>query len=448
MADGQPGRDRMLAEALARSASLAALEIGRGAVAATGRIWRATLGDRPALILADDNTWEAAGPAVAAALDAAGVAHRAHVLPGAPRVKPARALGDAIAAGIEGEETLLALGSGVLNDLGKYAAFTQGRPYLCVATAASMDGYTSGGAPLSDRGFKITIPCRPPVAVIGDLDVIAAAPPEMAGWGYGDLAGKVPAGADWILADALGIEPLDDIAWPMVQDRLRAWLSDPQAIAAGDVEAIAGLFAGLALVGLAMEAHGTSRPASGADHQIAHLWEMEDLTLGGERVSHGACVAVGCVATLRLYDWLLAQDLSALDVGRAVALRASDDAVRAQIARAFPDPGVAARAAEETAAKALEPRALRARLDRLRGGWPELRARLATQVVPADAMAAMLARAGAPALPDEIGIPPARLRATVAAARFLRRRYTVLDLLDEAGLLPAALDACFGRETA
>ncbi len=48
-----------------------------------------------------------------------------------------------------------------------------------------------------------------------------------------------------------------------------------------------------------MEAHGSSRPASGADHQIAHLWEMDDLHHGGERVSHGACVAVGTMTALR-----------------------------------------------------------------------------------------------------------------------------------------------------
>ena len=99
----------------------------------------------------------------------------------------------------------------------------------------------------------------------------------MTGWGYGDLSGKVPAGGDWIIADALGIEAIDDVAWPLVQDGLRGWLSHPERIAAGDRAALEGLFAGLTVVGLAMELHGSSRPASGADHQIAHLWEMDDL---------------------------------------------------------------------------------------------------------------------------------------------------------------------------
>src|SRR5205085_9588121 len=91
----------------------------------------------------------------------------------------------------------VAVGSGVVNDLVKYAAALAGRPYLCVPTAASMDGYAASGAALLDEGFKRTLPCDPPVAVVADINVLALAPARMASWGYGDLAGKVVAGADW-----------------------------------------------------------------------------------------------------------------------------------------------------------------------------------------------------------------------------------------------------------
>jgi glycerol-1-phosphate dehydrogenase [NAD(P)+] len=304
-----------------------------------------------------------------------------------------------------------------------------------------MDGYTSAGAPLSVEGFKKTIQCRPARAVLADLDVIAAAPRGMSGWGYGDLAGKVPAGGDWIIADALGIEAIDDVAWPMVQGPLRRWLAEPDHIARGERMAIEGLFAGLTLVGLAMEAHGSSRPASGADHQIAHLWEMEDLHHKGERVSHGACVAVGCVAALDLYDWLLAQDLARLDPA-ATAARAPDLARKAHdIARAFGPGEIADRALAETEAKHADPAALRDRLARLAAGWPDLRARLAAHLMPAADMRAALHAAGAPSEPEDIGLDRAYLRRTVLNARFLRSRYTVLDLLDETGLLGRAVDA-------
>ena len=59
------------------------------------------------------------------------------------------------------------------------------------------------------------------MAVIADLDVIANAPGRMAAWGYGDLAGKVVAGADWMLGDTAGEDPIAPEPFAMVQDHVR-----------------------------------------------------------------------------------------------------------------------------------------------------------------------------------------------------------------------------------
>ena len=431
-----------MAQAVARSPSVAECLIGVGVLAQAGAVYLRQFGSGPACLIADQATWEAAGATVEAALHASGIATRRHILPALPRPKPsldlAKALRDVLA---QDAATPVAIGSGVINDLVKHAAFTLDRAYLCVATAASMDGYTSAGSPLSVKGFKKTLQCRPARVVLGDLAVIAAAPRAMTGWGYGDLAGKVPAGADWILADALGIEPIDDLAWPMVQDNLRHWLVDPQAIAAGDPTAIAGLFAGLTMVGLAMEAHGTSRPASGADHQIAHLWEMEDLTFAGERVSHGACVAVGTSMTLRMWDWLLAQDLGRLDVAALVAHAPDRAAITRAVTAALGAGEIAQRATVETDAKHVEGAELGARLTQLVAVWPDLRQRLQAHLMPADQMRAALHLAGAPSDAADIGVTRNDLRRVTLAARFLRSRYTLLDLLAETGLLEQAVEA-------
>ncbi len=428
-----------VARAVAQSKTVAEVLIARGAIAQAGALYTRHF-TGPACLIADENTWAAAGPQAEAALHAAGVQTRRHILPAKPRPKPTVDLANALRDMLQSGETPVAIGSGVLNDVTKHAAFDMNRPYLCIGTAASMDGYTSAGAPLSDKGFKKTIQCRPARAVLGDLDIIAAAPPAMSGWGYGDLAGKIPAGADWIIADTLGIEPVDDVAWPLVQTNLRAWLGQPRAIAAGDSAAISGLMTGLTLVGLAMELHGSSRPASGADHQIAHLWEMDDLMQNGERVSHGACVAVGCTMTLRLYDWLLAQDLTRLDPAIADHAPTLDDKI-ATIRTAFGPGEIAARATEETRAKHIDRTTHRARLETIRATWPALQGRLCAQLMPAADMRAALHAAGAPADAADIGVDRAYLERTTLNARFLRSRYTLLDLLDETGLLAQAVTA-------
>lgn len=425
----------LIGAAVARSASVAEVRIGRGVLAEAATLYARHF-TGPAVLIADERGWSVAGPQVEAALIAANIACRRHVIPATPRPKPTVELADTLRALLRPGETPVAIGSGVMNDVVKHAAFSAGIPYLCVATAASMDGYTSAGAPLSEKGFKKTIPCRPAKVLLADLDVIAAAPPEMTGWGYGDLAGKVPAGGDWIIADAMGIELIDDIAWPMVQGGLEGWLSQPDLIAAGDRDAVEGLFLGLTLVGLAMEAHGSSRPASGADHQIAHLWEMDDLHHNGERVSHGACVAVGTMATLRMYDWLLSHDRLPLDPARRSGVSLAEK--EAEIHRLFGAGEIADRAMAETRLKHIEGAAMATRLGRLHDVWPVLAQRLRARLWTADHMAAHLTRAGTPVEAADIGVDDRTLYRTILKARFLRSRYTVLDLLDECGLLDQA----------
>ena len=130
----------------------------------------------------------------------------------------------------------IAVGAGSINDLTKLAAHLCGRQYLSVATAASMDGYTAFGASITHEGSKQTFDCPAPLGVVADLEVIAAAPEGLNASGYADLVAKCPAGADWILADGLGVDPIDEANWHMVQSRLREWMADPAGIQQRDYE--------------------------------------------------------------------------------------------------------------------------------------------------------------------------------------------------------------------
>ncbi len=420
------------------------LVIDRGVLGDAPAVFGDRLGAVSILLIADDNTYAAAGARLRAGCEAASLQVETMILPGTPRLKPDIAIGRRIADRIGGGSALpVVVGSGVLNDLTKYAAAISGRPYASVPTAASMDGYAAGGAPLLQDGFKQTVPCRGPRAVMADLDVLAAAPARMSSWGFCDLAAKVPAGADWILADALGVEAIDPMAWRIMQGDLRAWIGRPEAIAQGDPDAFGGLIAGLLAGGFAMLAYGSSRPASGAEHQIGHLWEMENLAVAGEPVSHGICVGIGSLAVLALYEWLLDCDLDKLDVDALVDARPTRKQREAAVADAFPPGTVRDRALAETLAKHDSEAACRGRLDRLRGGWLQLRDRLQAQLLPARRMATLIEAAGGVADPEVLGIGPARLRDSILRARLIRRRYTVLDLVEETGLLREAVEVLF-----
>jgi glycerol-1-phosphate dehydrogenase [NAD(P)+] len=303
-----------------------------------------------------------------------------------------------------------------------------------------MDGYAASGASMLDGGFKRTLACAPPVAVVADLDVIAAAPAPMAGWGYGDLAGKLVAGADWIVADAVGAEMIAPAPFALVQDHIRGWLGEPDGIAARDPRAFRGLVDGLLVSGFAMQAHGNSRPASGSDHQVAHVWEMDDLAIDGEPVAHGACVGVATVAMLAVYEWLLAQDVPARCAQCESRPEREAQAIESDVRAAFP-PAQAASALVEMKAKAALAPGRRERLWRLAAAWPTLRDRIRAGLVPAATLAGWLAACGAASTSEAIGVSAARLACDCRRARLIRRRYTLLDCLDDLDWLDPALAA-------
>lgn len=435
-----------LKTALREAAVTKEVVVERGAAHAMPDVLRRAAPGARWMLVADETTWDVAGEAAQALLEARGIALAPPLmLPARPRLKPRVAASATIARKLAAHDlTPVAVGSGVVNDLVKHAAALAGKPYVCIATAASMDGYAASGAALLDEdGFKRTLACPPPVAVLADLGVLGAAPARMTAWGYGDLAGKTVAGADWLLADALGVEALNHRPYDMVQTHLRGWLGAPGRLAAREPEAMGDLMAGLLVSGFAMQAHGNSRPASGSDHQFSHLWEMENLQVDGEPAAHGACVGVGCVAMLAMYEWLLARPDAALASAAAQAQDGFDDAALArEIDAAFDREEFRAAARDEMQGKRAAG-SRRARIERFAGIWPQLRSQLARQLIGAGDMQQRLRTIGGAAHPRDLGIARARLAADYRRARLIRRRYTLLDLLDELGWLDAAITDLF-----
>ena len=127
----------------------------------------------------------------------------ARLFPGTPRLHALDDYSNELAEIFPDNSVPVAIGSGVINDLVKRASGVCGKNYCCVATAASVDGYTASGAALLVNGRKMTQPCPAPYALLADTAVLESAPPEMLSSGYGDLWAKVPAGAEWFISNVI-----------------------------------------------------------------------------------------------------------------------------------------------------------------------------------------------------------------------------------------------------
>jgi len=350
----------------------------------------------------------------------------------------------------------IAVGSGTINDLVKRGSEEAGVRYMVVGTAASMDGYTSYGAAITKDGMKQTLPCRAPLGALVDSQISAEAPKEMTASGYADLLAKIPAGADWILADALatalpetekhGCERIHPLAWKCVQGPLRASLANPAGVATGDEREIRKLSEGLIMSAFAMQASGTSRPASGTEHQVSHYWDMEDLCFNGQPVSHGFKVGIGTLVSTATIEFLLAQDLSKLDVEATVAKWPQTfEELKARLPAIYGDrPDHLRRAESEMAKKYSTPDELRRELETIKSLWPELSAKLKAQIMPFDEVRACLKAVGAPYEPEMIGVSRAKFRETYRGVPYMRARYFSLDLVSRLGLMDDLLDRLFG----
>ena len=311
----------VIEQALAKATDTKALILEVGAMDKTAQMFSSLFPGKKAVVVADFNTYPAAGKYVSQVLEKAGLKGAEDFVFTDPDVDAEWNYVMQVKDYMQDKEDccIVAVGSGVMNECSKYASYLLGRRYMCVGTAVSMDGYTAYGATISKDGNKNTFLCNAPMGLILDPQVSAVAPKNLVASGYADLQAKMPAGADWIIADALGIEPINPDIWYLVQSKLRASLSDPKGARSGDVQCTAALAEGLIMSGFAMQAMQTSRPASGAEHQFSHFWEMEHLAFNGKLVSHGFKVGIGTLASTAALEFLIGYDMSKIDVEACVA---------------------------------------------------------------------------------------------------------------------------------
>jgi glycerol-1-phosphate dehydrogenase [NAD(P)+] len=201
-----------------------------------------------------------------------------------------------------GADAIVAIGGGRCLDLAKLAAARAGLTVMTVPTQLAHDGICSPVAVVpNEEGRTESIGAVTPRAVFVPLAVVGDAPVETILAGLGDLMANPLALRDWKLAVDRGLEEPNQQGWEMSWEsfeRIRPYLDrDPESFA-GDAELLRNLAGALVLSGMAMVAAGTSRPASGAEHEISHAIDE----LHGGRAMHGAQVAFGCVISAALYD--------------------------------------------------------------------------------------------------------------------------------------------------
>lgn len=422
-----------------------ALIIERGAMEQVADLFKDQFPGARAVIVADHTMYEMVGKEIARQFDEGQVTMEPPYIfnDGEPSATYVNV--ELLAGALRKHDAIpVAVGSGIINDLTKLASHQSCRRYMCVVTAGSVDGYTAFGSSVTLNGSKQTFSCPAPQACLADVDIISSAPLTMSAAGYADVMAKVTAGADWILADAMGEEPLNNIAWDIVQGGLHEALSHPEGIVERNKDTFALLTERLMLCGLAMQHAKSTRPASGAEHHFSHLWDMEHHTHHGRPVAHGFQVAIGTLALTALYEQLLQTPMEELDVDHCCEQWPELDDFISRAVVKFNGTDFLQIGVYEMIAKYISREKLREQLTQLKLNWPAIKERVSAQIIPFAEVKRCLRVVGAPTEPEEIGITRAYLRETFYRAFYIRRRYTILDLAIRTDMMERWLDALFG----
>ncbi len=409
--------------------ALRALQIAPGALASLPAMLKTVNANRP-FVLWDENTREAVGESARNALRI----YPSFCYPAEPRPLPnERCLGQAVAAFDPACDLILAVGSGVLNDLAKMLGRVSGRPTGVVATAPSMDGYASNSAAMELSGVKTSVYTPAPVLVLGDVEVLKNAPEAMLRSGLGDMLAKETALCEWrVAALATGEAYCENVA-ALMRSALDRTVSSADGLLKRDGRAVQNVTEGLVVSGIAMGYSDTSRPASGTEHTLSHLWEMLALARGGRPAPHGLQVGLATRYMLRLY-----RDVAALAPTPArsreayAAFRQEQwEAELRQVFGAQAEPMIAAALREGRN----QPEPQSARAARALANWPAIRREIEASAARADQLIALMDAAGLPRHPGELNLSEADAKLAFHHSRDLRSRYLLTSLLWDLGEL-------------
>jgi glycerol-1-phosphate dehydrogenase [NAD(P)+] len=319
---------------------------------------------------------------------------------------------------------LVAVGSGTINDLCKYAAHRAGIPYVVFPTAPSMNGYTSVSAAIMAEGHKKSLPATAAIGVFADLGILAKAPHRMIQAGFGDSICRSTAQTDWLLAHLLLDQPYRQAPFALLMEDEAALLAKPGHLLQGDLGATELLIRNLILSGFGMTICGGSQPASQGEHLISHYLEMLPPD-GWPQAFHGEQVAVATLTMARLQEKMLNK---AAPVLRPTAVIEPD--LVAQFGA-----GLGQSCWQGFSTKCLDAAQAEEMSRRLRHDWPMIKARLTEVRRDSGQLRQALEQAGAPTSPGDIGLATDLYRPAVLHAREIRDRFTFLDLAADSGYL-------------
>ena len=406
--------------------------VGKGAIREIASLMARYGATKPYLI-ADRNTYQAAGKEVCKVLDAHNIPYSLYVFSQETIHPNEEAVGSAAMHYDVSCDMVIGIGSGVINDIGKLISKLTKTPYIIVATAPSMDGYASATSSMDVDGLKTSVPSRCANVIVGDLDVLREAPVQMLISGLGDMLAKYVSICEWRISNLITGEYYCPTVAEYIRKALKKCVDHAEGLLNREEEAVRAVFEGLIIGGVAMNYAGLSRPASGVEHYFSHVWDMRALEFGMPASTHGIQCALGTLYALRIYEQVKKYTPDVALAEQKVS--AFDHPSYNQFLKDFLGRSAESMLALEEKEGKYDPVKHHSRIAYIAEHWQEL-VQIMEQELPAAAELERLLKAiGAPCSVEEIGLSADILRPTFEATKDIRDKYVLSRLCWDLGIL-------------
>lgn len=390
------------------------------------------LGGTKAFVLSDVNTYRSAGERVCEILQQADIAFVSYSFPQEALEPDEHSVGSAVMYYDTSCDVIVGVGSGVINDIGKILSNLTGKPYIVVGTAPSMDGYASASSSMTRDGLKISLPSRSADVIVGDTDILCAAPLHMMKSGLGDMIAKYVSICEWRISHLITGEYYCAQVAQLIRSALKRCTDNAAGLLRREEQAVQAVFEGLVIGGVAMNYAGLSRPASGVEHYISHVLDMRAVEFGTPMDLHGIQCAIGTLIAAKAYE-----QLKTLTPNREKALAhaaAFDYSSWQQTLRELLGKGAESMIALEAREGKYDVAAHRERLERILENWDEILTIIDEEIPSLQTLLALMDTIDAPKTLQEIGINEALLPTIFRATKDIRDKYVLSRLAWDLGI--------------